>query len=83
MAEINFCPFCEAPQHKLLLCKEGVFFCKVCNRFFKFSGLDIKCERCKAELRKSDFDSPKGGAVFFCVKCKRTYTPPEILAKIK
>ena len=83
MPEINFCPFCEAPQHKLLLCKESIFFCKQCNRFFKFRDLDLKCERCNGELRKSDFDSPSGGTVFMCSKCKKTYSVKELLEDIK
>ena len=83
MPEINFCPFCEAPQHKLLLCKESIFFCKQCNRFFKFENLDLKCERCNGELRKSDFDSPSYGAVFMCSKCKKTYPVKELIEDIK
>lgn len=83
MADLNFCPYCEAPSHKLMLCKDGVFFCKLCSRFFKFAPLDIKCDRCKGDLKKSDFDSPQGGAVFFCVKCKRTFPASEIVSKIK
>lgn len=83
MTEINFCPHCDASQHKLMLCKEGIFFCKECNRFFKFEALDFKCLRCKGEIRKSDFSSPKGEAVFMCIKCKRTYTVNEILEEIK
>ncbi|MCK5283059.1 MAG: hypothetical protein KAK00_06625 [Nanoarchaeota archaeon] len=83
MTEINFCPYCDAPQHKLMLCKEGIFFCKECSKFFRFEDIGIKCERCKGDLRKSDFVSPSGGAVFFCTKCKRTCTVNEILEQIK
>ena len=78
MEEMNFCPYCSAAQHKLLLCRETTFFCKECNRFFKFEPVDLKCERCSGQLRKSDFDSPSGGAVFFCNKCKRTYSASEL-----
>ena len=81
MGEINFCPFCEAAQHKLMLCKEDVFFCKECNRFFRFESLDIKCPRCKGDVRKADFPSSKGEALFLCVKCKRTCPASEILEK--
>jgi len=83
MGEVNFCPFCDAPQHKLMLCKENLFFCKECNEFFKLEELSIKCQRCKGQLRKSDFSSPTGGAVFFCIKCKRTYPTQEILEEVK
>jgi hypothetical protein len=83
MSEVNFCPFCDAPQHKLMLCKKDLFFCKLCNRFFKLNELDVKCQRCKGQYKKSDFPSPSGEAVFFCVKCKRTFPASEILEDIK
>ncbi len=83
MAEINFCPYCDASQHKLMLCKEGIFFCKECDRFFKFEAIDLKCPRCKGAIRKSDFSSLKGEAVFLCTKCKRTCNVNEILEEIK
>jgi hypothetical protein len=79
MAELNFCPYCEAAQHKLMACKENLFFCKQCNRFFKFEELDVKCPRCKGKIQKSDFPSPSGEAIFLCVKCKRTYPINELL----
>jgi uncharacterized protein YbaR (Trm112 family) len=83
MPEMNFCPFCDAPQHKLMLCKDNIFYCKQCNRFFKFEDLDIHCPRCKGSIQKSDFSSPSGAAVFLCMKCKRTYPVSEILEGIK
>ena len=83
MAEINCCPYCEAGQHKLMLCKNDIFFCKQCNRFFRFQELDINCPRCKGKISKSDFPSPSGEAVFFCNKCKRTYPGKELLEDIK
>ena len=83
MAEMSFCPYCDAAQHKLLLCKEDVFFCKQCNRFFMFKDINLKCNRCEGELRKSDFDSPSGGAVFLCSKCKKTSSIKELLEDMK
>jgi hypothetical protein len=83
MPELNFCPYCEAAQHKIMACKEGIFFCKSCNNFFRFEDLNVRCPRCKGEIRKSDFPSPKGEAVFFCNKCKRTYPSSELLEDVK
>ncbi|MBS3135703.1 hypothetical protein J4401_01970 [Candidatus Woesearchaeota archaeon] len=82
MPEINFCPYCEAAQHKLLHCKEDIFFCKACSRFFRFSDISITCERCKGNLVKSDFDMPSGGTVFFCQKCKKTFPAKEIMGSV-
>ena len=82
MTDLNFCPFCDAPQHKIMACKEGVFFCKDCNRFFRFEELMVKCSRCKGDLRKADFPSPSGGALFLCVKCKRTHLIDELLEQV-
>ena len=79
MTEINFCPFCDAPQHKLMLCKDELFFCKICNRFFKLEENEIKCTRNSGQLRKSDFPSPSGEALFQCSKCKRTFPIKELL----
>ncbi|MBR9699741.1 hypothetical protein GOV09_04760 [Candidatus Woesearchaeota archaeon] len=78
MSEMNFCPHCEAATHKLLHCKEDIFFCKACSRFFRFESLDQKCPRCTGSLRKSDFDSPSKGAVFLCTKCKKTCTTQDL-----
>ena len=83
MAELNFCPFCDAPQHKLMGCKEDIFFCKECNRFFNFEELPVKCPRCKGDLRMSDFPSPSGEALFQCIKCKRTCPSSEVLEQMK
>lgn len=80
MSEINFCPFCDAPQHKILLCKGDIFFCKECSRFFKFEELSMKCPKCgSAAVTKSDFPSPKGEAVFQCSNCKKTWPASEFL----
>lgn len=80
MSELNFCPFCDAPQHKILLCNEEIFFCKECSRFFKFESLDLKCTKCNStEIKKSDFPSPQGEAVFQCNACKKTLSASEFL----
>ena len=83
MTELNFCPFCDASQHKLMACKNDIFFCKECNRFFRFSELEIKCPRCKGSMRNSDFPMPSGEVLFQCVKCKKTYPAGEVLEDIE
>ena len=78
MAELHFCPNCDAPQHKMLQFRENVFYCKSCSVFFSFSVEEAKCERCDGKLVKSDFDSPSGGVIFYCQKCKKTYPVSEL-----
>ena len=71
--EMNFCPYCNAAQHKLMNCADDIFFCKDCNRFFSFKALELKCPKCdKTSIRKSDFPSPNGEAVFQCNSCKKS-----------
>ena len=79
MAELSFCPYCSAAHFKLMLCKEGVFFCKECNRFFGFKELYLKCPKCDSTtVRKSDFPSPTGEAVFQCNGCKKNFSSSEL-----
>jgi len=74
MVEINFCPFCDAPQHKLLACNGDILFCKDCAKFFRLSELKLKCIKCDSEnITKSDFPSPAGEAVFQCKNCKKSF----------
>ncbi|MBU0615875.1 MAG: hypothetical protein KJ601_07320 [Nanoarchaeota archaeon] len=80
MGEVNFCPFCDAPQHKILALKEETFFCKTCNVFFNLKDLQMKCDKCSStQIAKSDFPSPKGEAVFHCKRCGKTYSASEFL----
>jgi len=80
MSELNFCPFCDAPQHKIVLIKEPLFYCKECSNFFKLEHFEMKCPKCEAkEIAKSDFPSPSGEAVFQCRKCKKALPASEIL----
>ncbi|MFH1642701.1 MAG: hypothetical protein ABIC04_07445 [Nanoarchaeota archaeon] len=73
MADLNFCPYCDASHYKLMLCKDNVFFCKECNRFFRFEELNFKCPKCdKMNIRKGDFPSPSGEVIFQCVNCKKS-----------
>lgn len=80
MSELNFCPCCDAPQHKIILCKDDVFFCRECSKFYKFEGIEMKCLKCSGkEIGKSDFPSPTGEVVFQCKKCKKAFSASEFL----
>lgn len=80
MSEINFCPFCDAPQHKILLCNGYIFFCKECSKFFKLEDIELKCPKCDSiKIIKSDFLSPKGEVVFQCSDCKKSLSASEFL----
>ena len=84
MSEMNFCPFCEAPQHKMLGCKEDIFFCKECHKFFKLKELLVKCPRCdKENIIKSDFPAANGEAVFQCGSCKHMLSATEFFKSNK
>ncbi len=78
MAELNFCPYCEASQHKLMFCSEDLVFCKECSKFFMFKDVNLKCPKCnKEDIRKSDFPSPAGEVIFQCNKCKKSFSAAE------
>ncbi|MBW2989107.1 hypothetical protein KY358_02180 [Candidatus Woesearchaeota archaeon] len=79
MSEINFCPFCDAPQHKMLLCRESLFFCRECSRFFRLEELGLKCPKCGSKnIIKSDFPSPNGDVAFQCRDCKKISPATEL-----
>jgi len=70
--EINFCPYCDAAQHKIMLCRSDTFFCKECNRFFSLSLIKLKCSKCrKTNITKSDFPAASGEPIFHCRDCKK------------
>jgi len=78
--DINFCPFCDAAQYKILLCKDDIFFCNDCHKFFRLSQLELKCPKCdKGSFTKSDFPSPSGEVVFQCKDCKKMFSAKEFL----
>jgi len=80
MSEINFCPFCDAPSHKILLCKGDMFFCKECSKFFDLREIELKCPKCdSSKIVKSDFPAPNGEAAFQCNDCKKTLSATEFL----
>ncbi len=80
MTEVNFCPYCDAPQHKILIISEAKNFCKSCNTFFNLTEEKHACTKCGSEqLEISDFSSPSGDVIFHCRKCKKMFKAKEIL----
>lgn len=76
--EINFCPYCNAAQHKIMLCRSGIYFCKECSRFFNLESIKLKCPKCeKTRIIKSDFPSPSGEPIFQCKVCKKMTSASE------
>lgn len=82
MPELNFCPFCDAPRHKLLLFNEHLFFCKTCNKFFNLEERQLKCPKCSsAKVEDSDFPAPNGEVVFQCSRCRKMFAARDFLEK--
>jgi len=80
MPEINFCPFCDSPRHKLNSIKEDFYFCRECNTFFNLNESKLKCVKCPStDIIDSEFPSPDGQLVFQCSKCKKMFSAKEIL----
>jgi len=80
MSEINFCPFCDAASHKIMLCMGNLFFCKECSVFFELKEIGLKCPKCESRnIVKSDFPAASGEAAFQCKDCKKTLSAGEFL----
>lgn len=80
MSNPDFCPFCGAMKHKILLLKDELYFCKECNRFFKFEKIVVRCPKCNSpNLVDSEFPSPDGEVIIQCRGCRKMYTAKEIL----
>ena len=80
MDEINFCPFCDASEHKILTIKGELLFCKECNRFFQIEEKKLKCIKCDStNLTDSNFPAPNGDFVFQCKDCKKMFSTKELL----
>lgn len=74
MAEVNFCPFCDSPSHKLIVLDNDLFYCKQCENFFVLSERKLECSKCGSkEIRSSDFPAPDGSLIFQCEKCKKMF----------
>jgi uncharacterized protein YbaR (Trm112 family) len=83
MEELNFCPYCDAAQHKLnYMEKNDTYFCRSCNRFFKLRDIKYKCFKCgNTKMEDSEFPSPTGEMVLQCKKCKKMFTLSEFFEK--
>jgi len=81
-SEVNFCPYCDSPQHKLLHIKDELYFCRECNRFYNLEEKEFKCPKCeKTKIIDSDFPSPNGEIILQCKSCKKMFSVREFLEK--
>ena len=79
MSELQFCPYCNASEHKILQIGTH-YFCKECEKFFSLSPLKVECPKCeKKTITISDFPMPDGGLVFQCMSCKKMFSLKEIM----
>ena len=84
MSELNFCPYCDAPQHKVMVCKGELFFCRTCNKFFNLKELEVECPKCDGHsMKTSDFPAPSGEAIFQCTSCKKMVSAKEFFESNK
>jgi uncharacterized protein YbaR (Trm112 family) len=80
MDDINFCPFCNASNHKVVVVKGDMLFCKECNHFFDLVEKKLKCIKCDSNhLTYSDFPTPDGQVVFQCKDCKKMFSTKELI----
>lgn len=80
MDEINFCPYCNASDHKIIGVKDTLLFCKECDRFFKFEEKKLKCIKCNStKLVNSEFPAPDGQFIFQCKDCKKMFSTKELI----
>src|SRR3989338_6879108 len=79
MSELQFCPYCNASEHKILQIGSH-YFCKECEKFFSCNQLKIECPKCeKKTVTISDFPMPDGSLVFQCMSCKKMFSLKEIV----
>jgi len=75
MTELNFCPFCSAQEHKLIIINEKYNLCRECGKFFLLNNLSLKCPKCdKTDIINSDFPGSKGELILMCKSCKKMAT---------
>ena len=84
MADLNFCPYCSASQHKVISFNDEQYFCKDCDKFFVLHFQQFKCPKCGSErYENSDFPTPDGQLVIQCKKCRKMLSVKEFLEKNK
>lgn len=83
MKELNFCPYCDAPQHKVFHMEDkDLHFCKSCNTFFRLKEVKYECFKCgSTKIADSEFPAPDGRIVFQCKKCKKMFSGNEFFEK--
>ena len=81
MVDVEFCPFCDAPSHKIMNINEELKYCKECSKFFSIRMESLKCPKCDYHIiSHSDFPMPTGEIVFQCHKCKKMFSAKEVFA---
>jgi len=80
MTNPEFCPFCSAMHHKVVLLDENMYFCKECNKFYTLEHKKFRCPKCNSpNLVDSDFPSPDGNMVFHCRGCRKMHSAQDVL----
>ena len=84
MNELNFCPFCDAPGHKVVSVNDKLYFCKLCNKFFLNEFIQMQCPKCESKRYvDSDFPTPDGQLVIQCQSCKKMFSLKDFMEKNK
>lgn len=82
--EVSFCPYCNAPSHKMLNHAETSYFCRDCNTFFKLEQIILKCPKCDSDkIEDSDFPSPDGQIILQCKACKKMFSAGDLIKQNK
>lgn len=80
MSNPDFCAFCGSLGHKMVMLKEGMYFCKECNKFFEFEKKVFRCPKCNSpNIVDSEFPSPDGGMIFHCQGCRKMFSAKELM----
>ncbi len=81
MAGVNFCPYCDAGSHKMVLVESDMYYCKECDTFLSVGRVELRCPKCgKTRIRDSGYPMPDGEMVFQCDSCKRMFSAAEFLS---
>ncbi len=82
MQELNFCPYCDSPRHKVAMINDKLNFCKQCNTFFQIKEKRFQCFKCSStRFEDSDFPNPDGQMVIQCRRCKKMFSVSDFLKK--
>lgn len=81
MEDINFCPYCDASQHKIMNISRA-YFCSECCRFFSLETVSMQCPKCaRNNISKSDFAGAGGEAIFQCRACKHMFPASDLIKR--